>query len=92
MLQVRRKADNARDPVREFIGKWKKDLRVQNSPTYRELSGALSDLGQYYMERGQRAAVDKRTASRIMARLENAEAALPAEEPKEGFLSKIIGS
>lgn len=89
---MRRKADNARDPVREFINKWKPDPRVENSTTLRELSGALSDLGQYYMQRGQRAAVDKGTATQLLARLERAEAALPAEETKKGPFSNLFGS
>ena len=91
LLQVRRKADSARDPVREFITRWKNDSRVSGSTTYREISGTLSDLGEYYMKRGQRSAIDRETANKLLARLTAAEDSLPEEEASKGLLGGLFG-
>ena len=90
-VQVRRRADNAREPVREFLTRWKSDSRVIGSRTYGEMSGTLSDLGQYYMKRGQRSAIDRETADKLLARLDVAEGGLPEEEARQGLLGGLFG-
>jgi hypothetical protein len=90
-LQVRKKADGAKLPVREFIDKWKEDARIQKSPALTETAMALEELGQYYMRRGQRAALDNDTASTVLAHLDAAEQALPVKEPSTGLLGGFFG-
>jgi Photosystem II Pbs27 len=85
-FQVRRAAEDAKGAIRDFIGKWKYDGRVQKSQIFTETSQALEELGQYYLRRGQRAALDNSTASSILAHLDKAETLLPAEQQK-----KILG-
>lgn len=89
-MQVRRKADSARDPVREFITKWRDASSVQRSPVFKETSSALEELGQYYMKRGQRVALDKSTVNSVLGKLERAEAGLPPEEEKKGMLRGLF--
>ena len=92
VVQVRRKADQAKEPVREFINKWKDRPNVQNTLVYRETAESLEELGQYYINRGQRSALDKRTAGSILEHLKRAEAALPPEEEKKGVLGGLFGN
>lgn len=91
-MQVRKKADGARDSVREFINKWKFDGRVQNTAALEQTALALEELGQYYMNRGQRTALDESTALSVLGHLRAAEASLPVEEPSKGFLGGLFGS
>ena len=90
LLQVRKKADGAKDPVRQFISKWKDNDAVQKSPALTETREAIEELGQYYMRRGTRVALDRATADSIVKHLDRAEAALPAEEAKSGFLGGLF--
>jgi Photosystem II Pbs27 len=89
--QVRKKADGAKDPVRQFMSKWKGKASVESAPAYAETAQALEELGQYYMKRGQRSALDRTTANSVLAHLERAEASLPAEEAKKGLLGGLFG-
>lgn len=82
-MQVRRSAEDAKGLIREFIGKWKYDGRVQSSSIFIETAAALEELGQYYLKRGQRASIDNKTASSILGHLTAAEALLPAEDKKK---------
>lgn len=90
-LEVRKKADNAREPVRQFINNWKDKQSVRNTIAYRETAAALEELGQYYIRKGQRAALDKATADSILRHLDAAEAQLPVESEKKGVLSGLFG-
>lgn len=87
---MRRKADGARDSVRQFIDKWKRDPRVRDSEACIETAAALEELGQYYMRRGQRAALDRDSAVSILAHLAAAEAALPQRVADTGLLSGLL--
>jgi Photosystem II Pbs27 len=85
-VQVRKEADGAREPVRQFISKWKSDARVQGTTPHKETLAALDELGQYYQKRGQRSALDRESADRILQHLRAARAALPDEETKPSLL------
>ena len=78
--------------MREFIDKWKFDARVQSTVALNETASALEELGQYYINRGQRAALDRRTAASILGHLDAALASLPEEEANKGFLGGLFGS
>lgn len=80
VIQVRKAAEKAKEPIREFIGKWKLDRRVQGDYIFTETSQALEELGQYYLNRGQRASLDTATANNILRRLRSAEVKLPEKE------------
>lgn len=83
MVQVRRSAEAAKAPIREFIGKWKLDGRVQGDLVFTETAQALEELGQYYLKRGQRAALDSSTANSVLRHLRAAEVKLPEKEDKK---------
>lgn len=80
---MRKAAEKAKEPIREFIGKWKLDRRVQGDYIFTETFQALEELGQYYLSRGQRAALDSSTANRILKHLRAAEVKLPEVEDKK---------
>jgi len=89
--QVRKSANNAKDPIRQFITTWKENPRVAGSVPVRELSAAVGELGQFYMRNGSRAPLDKATASSILGHLNRAESDLPEELVKNGgWLSNIF--
>lgn len=85
-VQVRKAAEQAKVPIREFIGKWKLDARVQGDLIFTETSQALEELGQYYLRRGQRAALDSSTANSVLKHLKAAEVKLPQKEGNTKFL------
>lgn len=80
---MRKSADNAKGPIKEFLGKWKTDQRVEGTLVWLETAKAIEELGQYYIRRGQRAALDKSTAGSILRHLDAAESVLPPEEEKK---------
>lgn len=82
-MQVRKSADSAKGPIKEFLGKWKNDQRVEGTIVWLETAKAIEELGQYYIRRGQRAALDKSTAASILTHLDAAESVLPPEEEKK---------
>lgn len=82
-MQVRKGAEKAKTPIREFIGKWKYDARVQGDYIFTETSQALEELGQYYLRRGQRASLDSSTANSVLRHLRAAEVKLPEKEGKK---------
>ena len=83
LVQVRKSAENAKGPIKEFLGKWKTDQRVEGTVVWLETAKAIEELGQYYIRRGQRAALDKSTATSILRHLDAAENVLPPDEAKK---------
>eukprot|EP00892_Ulva_mutabilis_P008702 jgi/Ulvmu1/6203/UM028_0059.1 len=83
--EVRKSAENAKGPIKEFLGKWKTDQRVEGNLAWLETAKAIEELGQYYIRRGQRAALDKSTAASILKHLDAAENVLPEEEEQKKF-------
>jgi Photosystem II Pbs27 len=91
LRQVRKEADGAREPVRQFISKWKNDARVQGTTPHKETLAALEELGQYYQKRGQRSALDRESAARILQHLQLARDALPPDDQQPGLLNGLLG-
>ncbi|KAF8055488.1 tmcC [Scenedesmus sp. PABB004] len=79
-FEVRRKADGAKDLVKEFVGKWQDNGDVAFDASHDEMKGALSELGRFYQRAGPRSRLDEATKSSVLAHLAAVEAALPAEE------------
>jgi hypothetical protein len=82
-VQVRKSAESAKAPIREFISKWKLDARVQGDIIFTETAQALEELGQYYLKKGQRAALDNSTANSVLRHLNAAEVQLPEKQEKK---------
>lgn len=84
--EVRRKADPAKDLVRQFMTRWRDAPIVRDDESYRQLMAAIQELGQYYMAQGQRARLTTDVGKGLLDRLDAAEAALPpAPENKPLF-------
>eukprot|EP01025_Chloroclados_australasicus_P033412 TRINITY_DN3408_c0_g1_i5.p2 TRINITY_DN3408_c0_g1~~TRINITY_DN3408_c0_g1_i5.p2 ORF type:complete len:191 (+),score=11.28 TRINITY_DN3408_c0_g1_i5:66-638(+) len=74
--EVRRKADSAKEQVREFVSKWRDDPRVKADASYVNVTGALQELGQFYMKYGQRSRLSESVANSVIQQLNSAELAL----------------
>lgn len=81
--QVRRKAEPAKDLVRDWTGRWGTGgAGVGGTASHEALSAALRDLGSFYKAAGARARLDAATADAVLAALDAAEAGLPPAEGK----------
>lgn len=83
--EVRRKADPAKDLVRQFMTRWKDAPIVRDDVSYTQLTGAIRDLGEFYMKNGQRSRLPENVGQALLARLEAAENALPPETVKKSI-------
>ncbi|EFJ50297.1 hypothetical protein VOLCADRAFT_116830 [Volvox carteri f. nagariensis] len=92
--EVRRKADPAKDTVREFVRKWRDNPRVSGDITHAEVKEALSELGEFYMAYGQRTKLTPPVRESVLKHLAAAKEALPAEPEKKGpgLLSNLLKS
>lgn len=83
---VRRRADPAKERVREFVGRWRDDPQVDGTEYHEEVKAAIAELGAFYGRAGPRAAVTREVRESVLAHLARAEAALPpAEKGLLGF-------
>ncbi|GFR47648.1 hypothetical protein Agub_g9391 [Astrephomene gubernaculifera] len=89
--EVRRKADPAKDTVREFVRKWRDNARVSGDITHAEIKEALAELGEYYMAHGQRARLSPGVRDSVLGHLDAARAALGGQEGEEGEEGKVLG-
>eukprot|EP00879_Flechtneria_rotunda_P005315 GHRR01005602.1.p1 GENE.GHRR01005602.1~~GHRR01005602.1.p1 ORF type:complete len:208 (+),score=88.86 GHRR01005602.1:136-759(+) len=80
-MEVRRKADPAKEMVREFVSKWQDDAAVVGDVAHDEMQSALSQLGRFYQKNGSRSRLDDATRQSVLSHLAAVEASLP-EEPK----------
>lgn len=78
--EVRRKADPAKELVREFVGKWQDNPAVAGDPSHDEMRGVLSELGRFYQSAGPRSRLSAEVKGRVLQRLAAVEAALPEQE------------
>mmetsp|Transcript_9059 Transcript_9059/g.16337 ORF Transcript_9059/g.16337 Transcript_9059/m.16337 type:complete len:209 (-) Transcript_9059:161-787(-) len=85
-FEVRRKADEAKPLVREFVAKWKEDSRLSGERSQKEIKEGLRLLGEFYMKNGQRVALPRAVVDEVRGHLLAAKAALPEAEEKKGFL------
>lgn len=84
--EVRRKADPAKDLVRQFMSRWRDAGEVAGEVSYAELTGAIRQLGEFYLSNGQRARLSEEVGQALLARLDAAEAALPPPPEKKSLL------
>ncbi|GMH43124.1 hypothetical protein BSKO_11046 [Bryopsis sp. KO-2023] len=77
-IEVRRKADDAKNLVREFVLSWRGDIRVSKEASYKEIAEALTELGNFYMKNGQRMKLPSDLSAEIRGHLEAAKAAAVA--------------
>ena len=84
--EVRRKADPAKDLVRQFMSRWRDVPIVREDPSYTQLTGTIKDLGEFYMKNGQRARLPEDVGKALLARLDVAEGALPPAPEKKSLL------
>jgi len=81
--QVRRKAEPAKDLVRDWTARWGTGgVAVGGTASHEAVSAALRDLGAFYKSSGARARLDAATADAVLAALGAAEAGLPPKEEK----------
>lgn len=84
--EVRRKADPAKDLVRQFMTRWRDEQEVSGEVSYSELTAAIRQLGEFYLKNGQRARLSDEVGQALLARLDAAEAALPPPPEKKSLL------
>eukprot|EP00798_Chlamydomonas_sp_ICE-L_P006893 gene6893-30870_t len=77
--EVRRKADPAKESIRDFVAKWSGNPRVRNHPSHDEILAAITTLGAFYRKNGSRTRMDAETAAAISVHLDAAEASLVAD-------------
>eukprot|EP00241_Pyramimonas_parkeae_P022382 CAMPEP_0114297708 /NCGR_PEP_ID=MMETSP0059-20121206/12002_1 /TAXON_ID=36894 /ORGANISM="Pyramimonas parkeae, Strain CCMP726" /LENGTH=204 /DNA_ID=CAMNT_0001419967 /DNA_START=53 /DNA_END=667 /DNA_ORIENTATION=- len=75
-LKVRAKADGAKEPIQKFLKEWKDRPEVMSEPSYEAVLSVLRTLGNFYREKGQRAALPKDVTESILKDLAVAEASL----------------
>jgi len=83
--EVRRKADPAKDLVRQFMTKWKDAPLVREDVSYTQLTEAIKELGEFYIKNGQRSRIPENVGKALLTRLEAAENALPPETEKKNI-------
>ena len=84
--EVRRKADPAKDLVRQFMTRWRDEREVAGEESYTELTAAIRQLGEFYLKNGQRARLSEEVGQALLAKLDAAEAALPPPPEKKSLL------
>ena len=77
-LQVRRKAEPAKNAVRDWMARWggSGGPAVGGTRPHAALTSAIQTLGDFYRARGQRARLDRGTADALLAKLDEADDAL----------------
>lgn len=84
--EVRRKADPAKDLVRQFMTRWKDNNDVKDSESYIQIVDAIQQLGQFYISKGQRARLDTSVANSLLLKLDKADMTLPPAPEKKSLL------
>ena len=74
--------DPSKDLVRQFMTKWRGTPAVQGEESYRQVTSALADIGDFYRRNGARARMSAEVGDGIMAKLAAAEEALPPQTEK----------
>ncbi|GAB4820470.1 hypothetical protein N2152v2_007516 [Parachlorella kessleri] len=75
--EVRRKADPAKNLVREFVQKWRDAPLLQEQQSHRRISDTIQQLGRFYQTNGVRARLSQDVGSQLLRQLHQAEEALP---------------
>lgn len=83
-FEVRKKADPAKEIVKDFISSFKSDSAEGQSESYAAISEALRELAAFYKSKGPRAALPSSVSRSILDKLQRAEDSLPPE-PKTGL-------
>eukprot|EP00775_Hariotina_reticulata_P001353 gene1353-1694_t len=78
--EVRRKADPAKELVKEFVGKWQDRPEVVGDVTHDEMKSAIAELGRFYQRNGPRSRLTEETRRSVLAHLAVVKSALPEEE------------
>eukprot|EP00210_Caulerpa_lentillifera_P006773 g6472.t1 len=73
---VRRKADPQRERIKAFIQKWSVDSSINSTTSFKQITYALRELGQFYIKNGQRAPLTSEVADRVLQSLNAAELSL----------------
>lgn len=76
--EVRRKADPAKESVKEFVAKWRGDSRVSWHPSHEELLGMVTELGAFYRQAGPRSKMSLQVRESILSHLDRMEASFKA--------------
>ncbi|GAX81881.1 hypothetical protein CEUSTIGMA_g9309.t1 [Chlamydomonas eustigma] len=89
--EVRRKADPAKENVREFMSKWKDNPKVSWHPSHDEFVSAITDLGQFYQKAGPRARMTEGIKEVLLAHMDAAAATLSSENTlNQGFKKEAM--
>ncbi|KAK9832962.1 hypothetical protein WJX74_003012 [Apatococcus lobatus] len=74
--EVRRKADEAKMSIRDFVSSWRSTKVVQSDPSYLQITGTLQDLAQFYQKNGQRARITADQGQKMLDKLKLAKSSL----------------
>ena len=78
--EVRKARDPAKALIKDYLGNYGRNPAVAGSPSYKDLSGALADLGKFYAKNGQRTPLPVDVRDSILAQIAAAEEELRALE------------
>lgn len=84
--EVRRRADPAKDLVKQMLTRWGNSKIINNDASYVQLIAAIQELGDFYKANGQRVRIGEGVAESVLAKLDAAEAALPPAPEKKSLL------
>jgi DNA polymerase III alpha subunit len=76
--EVRRKADPAKENVKEFVARWRGDQRVSWHPSHQELVDTVTELSAFYRQAGPRSKLSSEAKTSILSHLDKMEASLKA--------------
>mmetsp|Transcript_32378 Transcript_32378/g.76871 ORF Transcript_32378/g.76871 Transcript_32378/m.76871 type:complete len:209 (+) Transcript_32378:103-729(+) len=84
--EVRRKGDEVKPLVREFVSRWKDDKRLEGDVARSEIQEAIKELADFYMKNGQRKGIPRDIIASVRQHLIVAQETLPEQESRLGFL------
>ena len=88
--EVRRKADPAKENVKEFVAKWRGNPRVSWHPSHEELLDIVTELGAFYRQAGPRSKLSNEAKSSILAHIGKMEDSLKAPLSSDDGESSVI--
>ena len=85
-LEVRRRAEPAKDLVKKFINNWSDAVVVRDETSCQEIRAAVQELGKFYSQNGQRKRLTDSVATSLLGHLDAAKGSLPEREEKKNLL------
>jgi len=88
--EYNKKADVAKDAVREFVSTWRDDKRVKDEVSYKAITDTLKELGAFYQKNGGRADLSEEVRNRLLELLTVAETDLGPPVKEQSLISQVF--